>query len=106
MKRRFWKSDWFIGVLVSALFMELLGARGLFVSNALILSVLILFLVVGPGRSHPKVTRQEHYYTTTPEAALGISELDPRNTEFEESSEVGNTDEEQLNAESGNEENR
>lgn len=74
-----------IGPLISALFMELLGARGLFISNALILTGLILFMLVGPGRSHPKVTQQEHYYTTTPEAALGVSELDPRNTEFEES---------------------
>jgi len=82
-----------IGPLVSAMFMEFLGARGLFVSNALILAGLILFMVVGPGRSHPKIKRQEHYYTTTPEAALGISELDPRNTEFEEHSETG-TDEE------------
>jgi MFS family permease len=82
-----------IGPLVSAMFMEFLGARGLFVSNALILAGLILFMVVGPGRSHPKIKRQEHYYTTTPEAALGVSELDPRNTEFEEHSETG-TDEE------------
>jgi len=82
-----------IGPLVSAMFMEFLGARGLFVSNALILAGLILFMMVGPGRSHPMIKRQEHYYTTTPEAALGISELDPRNTEFEEHSESA-TDEE------------
>src|SRR6056297_26089 len=82
-----------IGPLVSAMLMEFLGARGLFVSNALILAGLILFMVVGPGRSHPTIKRQEHYYTTTPEAALGVSELDPRNTEFEEHNTTG-TDEE------------
>lgn len=82
-----------IGPLVSAMFMEFLGARGLFVSNALILAGLIVFMVMGPGRSHPTIKRQEHYYTTTPEAALGVSELDPRNTEFEEHNTTG-TDEE------------
>lgn len=75
-----------IGPLVSALFMELLGAQGLFISNALILTILVLFIAVGPGRNHPRVKHQEHFHTTTPEAALGVSELDPRNTEFGESS--------------------
>lgn len=67
-----------IGPLASALFMDLLGAQGLFVSNALVLAGLILFMLVGPGRSHPEVAQQESYYTTSPEAALGLSELDPR----------------------------
>ena len=73
-----------IGPLVSALFMDFLGERGLFISNALILGVLILFMLVEVGRSHPKVSQQEEYVTTTPEAALGVAELDPRNTEFDE----------------------
>lgn len=73
-----------LGPLISAMFMEVLGARGLFISNALILAGLTLFMVAGPGRSHPTIKRQESYYTTTPEAALGVAELDPRNTEFEE----------------------
>jgi MFS family permease len=73
-----------IGPLLSALFMELLGAKGLFISNALVLGGLSLFMLVGPGRDHPEVTQQEHYYTTSPEAGLGLSELDPRYTEFEE----------------------
>lgn len=75
-----------LGPLVSAFFMDLLGARGLFISNALILGGMIVFMVAGPGRRHPDVQNQEHYYTTTPEAALGVSELDPRNTEFEAAS--------------------
>jgi hypothetical protein len=29
------------------------------------------------------VEQQEQYYTVTPEAGLGVEELDPRNTEFE-----------------------
>ncbi|MFW5824218.1 MAG: MFS transporter [Marinobacter sp.] len=74
-----------VGPLVSALFMDFLGPRGLFISNALILGGLAAFLVAGPKRPHPTVEEQEHYYPTMPEAALGVAELDPRNTEFEES---------------------
>lgn len=37
-------------------------------------------MLVGPGRNHPEVTQQEHYYMTTPEAALGLAELDPRDS--------------------------
>ncbi|WP_166254720.1 MFS transporter [Marinobacter salicampi] len=74
-----------VGPLVSALFMDLLGPRGLFVSNALILGGLIAFMLVGPGRvAHPPVARQEQYYTTIPEAALGIADIDPRNQEFDD----------------------
>ncbi|MGM0569258.1 MFS transporter [Marinobacter sp.] len=79
-----------IGPLVSALFMDLLGPSGLFVSNTLMLVGLALFMVMGPKRRHPTVGQQEEYYTTTPEAALGLSELDPRNPEFEASAEEDN----------------
>lgn len=72
-----------IGPLISALFMDFLGPRGLFISNALMLGGLMLFMIAGPKQRHPTVEQQEHYYTTTPEAALGVSELDPRNTGFE-----------------------
>jgi MFS family permease len=78
-----------IGPLVSALFMDMLGPRGLFVSNALMLGGLVLFMVAGPRHRHPTVEEQEHYYPTMPEAALGIDELDPRNTEFQGVSEPG-----------------
>lgn len=77
-----------VGPLVSALFMELLGASGLFVSNALALGRMILLMMVGPGRNHPEVTRQDHYYMSTPEAALGLAELDSRNTGFGETPET------------------
>ncbi|SET23727.1 Predicted arabinose efflux permease, MFS family [Marinobacter segnicrescens] len=77
-----------IGPLLSALFMDVLGPQGLFVSNTLVLAALILFMLVGPQHRHPTVEQQEHYYPTMPEAALGVAELDPRNTEFEESTET------------------
>lgn len=82
-----------VGPLVSSLFMDFLGPRGLFISNALMLGGLILFMVAGPKRRHPTVEEQEHYYPTMPEAALGVEELDPRNTEFEENPSTGNDEE-------------
>ena len=72
-----------VGAPLSALFMELLGPRGLFVSNALILGGLILFMLFGPSRKHPAVEDQQQFITLAPEAALGLAELDPRYTEFE-----------------------
>ncbi|MEP1215716.1 MAG: MFS transporter [Marinobacter sp.] len=77
-----------IGPLISALFMDILGPHGLFISNTLILGGLIVFIAFASKRRHPPVEQQEQYYTTTPEAALGLSELDPRNTEFEEQDDV------------------
>lgn len=85
-----------VGPLVSSLFMDFLGPRGLFVSNALMLAGLILFILVGPKQRHPTVAEQEHYYTTMPEAGLGVEELDPRNTEFEDKRET--TEEETATA--------
>ena len=76
-----------IGPLASSMVMDLLGPRGLFISNAVILGLLIAFMVAGPKRRHPTVEEQGHYYTTMPEAALGVEELDPRNTDFETASE-------------------
>lgn len=73
-----------IGPVLSALFMELLGARGLFVSNALILAGLVAFMTLGPGRARSPVSQQEHFYVTTPEATIGLADLDPRNPDFEE----------------------
>lgn len=71
------------GPLISSFFMQLLGPRGLFVSNAVILTGLTVFIVIGARRAHPSVSQQEHFYTTTPEATLGLHELDPRNPDFE-----------------------
>lgn len=72
-----------IGPLLSAFFMELLGPRGLFVSNGLILIGLVLFLVAGPGRTPKSVPHHTDYFTTSPEATLGLQEIDPRNPDFE-----------------------
>jgi MFS family permease len=95
-----------VGPLVSSFFMDLLGAPGLFVSNALILGGLIVFLALGPRRRYPDVSEQEHYYTTMPEAALGISELDPRNTEFEAQEEVNTPGEPAHPSEAGEQQQR
>lgn len=78
-----------IGAPLSAAFMEVLGPRGLFVSNALVLGSLILFMLFGPSRKHPAVEDQQQFITLAPEAALGLAELDPRYTEFEEYKEAG-----------------
>lgn len=73
-----------IGPLISSVFMQFLGARGLFISNAFILAGMIAFTVVQSKRTHPSVSQQEHYYFTTPEATLGLQEIDPRNPDFDE----------------------
>ncbi len=73
-----------IGPVVSALFMDLAGPAGLFFSSAVVLGLLTLFMLFGPGRTHPPVGHQEHFYPITAEASMGLEELDPRNTEFEE----------------------
>lgn len=86
-----------LGPLLGAGFMDLLGPQGLFISNALVLAALILFMLFGPQHRQPTVEQQEQYYPTMPEVALGVDELDPRNTEFEENVEVA--DEEELVAE-------
>lgn len=72
-----------IGPPLSSLFMQLLGARGLFIANALILGALIVFVVIASRRAHPSVNQQEHFVTAIPEATLGLEELDPRNPDFE-----------------------
>lgn len=73
-----------IGPVVSSFVMDLMGPAGLFVSNAVILGLLLVFITVGPGRhKRVPVEEQEHYYTTSPEIALGMADLDPRNPDFE-----------------------
>ncbi len=77
-----------IGPLLGALFMEILGPHGLFISNAVILGSLSIFLMTRFGQPPITVSQQEHFYNTTPEATLGLQELDPRNPDFD----VENTD--------------
>ena len=49
-------------------------------------------MLFGPSRKHPAVEDQQQFITLAPEAALGLAELDPRYTEFEESSETPTAD--------------
>lgn len=72
-----------IGPIISSAFMELLGPRGLFVSNALILGGLSLLMLTRFGQPKTPVSEQEQFYTTTPEATLGLQEIDPRNPDFD-----------------------
>lgn len=71
-----------IGPLVSSGFMEVMGPRGLFVSNAVILVLLIVFMIRRPV--HVPLEEQEHFVTMVPESAVGMAELDPRNPDFDE----------------------
>jgi MFS family permease len=73
-----------IGPVLSALFMDVLGPRGLFVSNALVLGGVILFLMTARKQPTVPVEEQEQFYTVMPEATLGLAELDPRAPEIEE----------------------
>ncbi len=92
-----------LGPLLSAFFMDVMGPRGFFISGALVLGGLILFLV--PLRQQPtvSVTDQEQFYTATPEAILGLAELDPRAPDIDESDDpdsyLGEPEEAPLKAE-------
>lgn len=73
-----------IGPVVSSLFMGFLGPRGLFITSALVLGGLSLFMLKKTREKHIPVSQQEHFYTATPEATLGLQVLDPRNPNFDE----------------------
>ncbi|MDQ2075106.1 MFS transporter [Marinimicrobium sp. ABcell2] len=73
-----------VGPLLSAAFMDVLGPRGLFVSNAVVLGGLIAFLTVGRAKPTVAVADQEQFITITPEATLGLAELDPRAPDIED----------------------
>ncbi|WP_111642197.1 MFS transporter [Marinimicrobium alkaliphilum] len=72
-----------IGPLASALFMEWLGARGLFVASLLVLGLFSAFIALQPRHRHPSVEEQEDFFLATPEAGLGLQDIDPRNPDFE-----------------------
>lgn len=80
-----------LGPLISSMFMELLGPRGLFISSALILGGYSLLMATKFGRAQTLVSEQEQFITTMPEATLGLQELDPRNPDFEEETPVDET---------------
>jgi len=72
-----------IGPIATSAAMEILGPAGLFVGNALFLLGLAGFVHWQGGRLPDiPVAQQEHFRSTMPEAAVGLAELDPRNTRF------------------------
>ncbi|UZJ44015.1 MFS transporter [Marinimicrobium sp. C6131] len=73
-----------IGPVVSSVVMGVLGPRGLFITGALVLGGLSLFMLKKTHEKHTPVSQQEQFITTTPEATLGLQVLDPRNPDFEE----------------------
>ncbi|MDX1587331.1 MAG: MFS transporter [Oleiphilaceae bacterium] len=82
-----------VGPVLSAFSMDFFGPGGLFISNALVLTALVLFLVYGPGRTPKEVPQKTGYYTVSPELALGLQEIDPRNPDFESGEEDSDREE-------------
>ncbi|MET4026439.1 MFS family permease [Marinobacter sp. MBR-99] len=84
-----------IGPITMAELINLLGPAGLFYGNA---GFLLLLAVITSYRiSHTDdvpVEEQEHFVPTMPEASPVLAEMDPRNTEFHESVEVEEMQEE------------
>lgn len=72
-----------VGPIAAAGFMQVLGPAGLFVGNAVFLAALAAYVRYRIKRTPDiPVEQQEVFYTTSPEAAVGLVELDPRNREF------------------------
>lgn len=84
-----------IGPITMAELINIMGPSGLFYGNA---GFLVLLAVITSYRiSHTDdvpVEQQEHFVPAMPEASPVLSELDPRNTEFHESPEVEEMQEE------------
>ncbi|BEH12749.1 MULTISPECIES: MFS transporter [Marinobacter] len=84
-----------IGPITMAELINIMGPSGLFYGNA---GFLVLLAVITSYRiSHTDdvpVEEQEHFVPAMPEASPVLSELDPRNTEFHESPEVEEMQEE------------
>ena len=81
-----------IGPVVMAKLIALLGPKGLFLGNTGFL--MLLALATSYRISHTAdvaVADQEHYVPTMPETSVVLTELDPRNTEFHEHAEPGDT---------------
>ncbi|MFB2706412.1 MULTISPECIES: MFS transporter [Marinobacter] len=84
-----------IGPITMAELINIMGPSGLFYGNA---GFLVLLAVITSYRiNHTDdvpVEQQEHFVPAMPEASPVLSELDPRNTEFHESPEVEEMQEE------------
>lgn len=74
-----------IGPLLSAGLIDWTGAKGMFLANLMILIVLFVYTWyrLGRGKVVP-VDQQEHYVPVNPSATPVITELDPRNPDFNE----------------------
>jgi len=84
-----------IGPITMAELINVLGPAGLFYGNAGFL--LLLAAITSYRISHTDdvpVEEQEHFVPAMPEASVVLAELDPRNTEFHESPEVEEMQEE------------
>ncbi|MCK0162589.1 MFS transporter [Marinobacter sp. S6332] len=86
-----------IGPIAMAELINLLGPKGLFLGNAGFL--LILAVITSLRITYTEdvaVEDQEHYVPAMPETSPVLTELDPRNTEFQESPEIEEINEESL----------
>tara|TARA_Y100000052_G_scaffold10213_1_gene10096 strand:- start:1008 stop:1553 length:546 start_codon:yes stop_codon:yes gene_type:complete len=84
-----------IGPIAMAKLISLLGPAGLFYGNAGFL--LVLAVITSYRISHTEdvpVDEQEHFVPAMPETSPVLTEMDPRNTEFHESPEVEEMQEE------------
>lgn len=72
-----------IGPVVSASVMDYAGPNGLFYANTAFLVLLAVYLLYRlQVREDVPSEQRADYYTTSPEASVGLSELDPRNDGF------------------------
>ena len=86
-----------IGPIVMAELINLMGPKGLFVGNAGFLFVLAVITSLRITYTDDvAVEDQEDYVPAMPETSAVLAELDPRNTEFQESPEVEEMNEDPL----------
>ncbi|SHK10688.1 Predicted arabinose efflux permease, MFS family [Marinobacter antarcticus] len=86
-----------IGPIAMAELINLMGPKGLFLGNAAFLLVLAVITSLRiTFTDDVAIADQEHYVPAMPETSSVLAELDPRNTEFQESPEVEEMNEESM----------
>ena len=86
-----------VGPVVMAELINLMGPKGLFIGNAGFLLVLAVITSLRITYTEDvAVEDQEHYVPAMPETSVVLTEMDPRNTEFQESPEIDGKSEEPL----------
>lgn len=86
-----------VGPIVMAELINLMGPKGLFVGNAGFLLVLAMITSLRITYTEDvAVEDQEHYVPAMPETSAVLTEIDPRNTEFQVASGAEETNEEPL----------